>query len=617
MDDRRTLAEVVAGLGTSPTALQIAKAVRQLDGLGGDASGLKGLRLGVISSFTFDMLVRPLQVCGYCSGVRLDVYNAPYGQYMQELVNPQSGLHQYRPEVVLVAVRLQDVCPELYDRFSALSADDVMAITSRWQADLESALGTFRKLSAARILCTNYDLPAYPSLGLADRNAQPSQLGALRAMNAWLEGLGQRITNCHVVDIEAAAARVGRSRWVDPKLLYYARAPIAPEGHWEYAGEVLRVVRATSGMARKVLALDCDETLWGGILGDVGLNGIVLGPDYPGNAYRALQQRALDLFHRGVVLVVASKNELDNVKEVFAQHPEMVLRPEHIAYFAVNWQPKPENLKWAAEALNLGLDSFVFVDDHPVECAMMRELLPEVLTVQLPEDPAYFESTLARLNCFDQLALSAEDRQRGAMYAQEAARAEMKASAVDLESFYRGLAMKATITCNSAAQLGRIAQLTQRTNQFNMTTIRRTESEVRALMQRDDTEVVTLRLVDRFGDNGIVGVAVCRRQDEECVLDTFLMSCRVLGRTVEQTFVAWLARRALGAGARRIVGLYVPTKKNQPFGGFFESWGMHLERTEPNGAQRWVYELAPGASVLALPEWIDLEVVESEPVPDV
>jgi FkbH-like protein len=609
MTDRQTLAEVVATLGTSPTALQVAKALKQLDTLDAEAAGLKSIRLGVVSSFTFDLLVKPLVARGYADDLRLSVYNAPYGQFFQELVNPQSGLHQHRPDAILLAVRLQDVCPDLYLRFNALSAPDIDALVTRWRNDFAEALEAFRRHSAARVLCTNYELPAYPSLGLAERRTQPSQLATLQALNDWLYELGARIADFHVVDLDAAAARCGRAHWTDPKLMYYARAPIAADCYWEYAGEITRVLRAITGKARKVLALDCDETLWGGILGDVGPTGILLGQDYPGNAYVALQRRALELYHRGVVLVVASKNDPAMVKEVFTSHPEMVLRPEHIAWFAVNWQPKPENLKQAAAGLNLGLDSFVFLDDHPVECAMMRELAPEVLTVQLPEDPALFEQTLARLTCFDQLAVSAEDRQRGAMYAQEAARAELKASAGDLESFYRGLQMKATLAVNRQAQLGRIAQLTQRTNQFNMTTVRRTESEVLALMQQAGTDVVTLRLVDRFGDNGIVGLAISQRQAEECVLDTFLMSCRVLGRTVEQMFLSWVALRARQAGAMRLVGRFIPTKKNRSFGGFYESWGMKLEAADPDGSQRWVYDLTADGPALVLPPWIDVQVL--------
>lgn len=605
--DRQKLAQTAAELGDAPSSLQIAKAGKVLEALDASEAGLLDLRMGVVCSFTFDMLVRPLVVRGYCEGFRLTVYNAPYGQYVQELVNPASGLHACHPDVVLLALRLHDVCSVLYEGFNALNRETVEQAVSEWQQRLLSMLQAFRQTSSARILCTNYEQPAYPSLGLADRRSEPSQVRAIQRLNEWLFDLTGQVGDFHVVDIDSLAAVCGRARWVDPKLQLWARSPIRPEFHWAFAGEVMRVLRATTGRSRKVLALDCDNTLWGGVLGDVGIDGIALGHDYPGSAFVALQKRALELYHRGVVLVVASKNDPQNVREVFERHPEMILRPEHIACFAVNWEPKPGNLRQAAEILNLGLDSFVFVDDHPVECAMMRELLPEVLTVQLPEDPAAFESTLARLDCFDQLTVSEEDRSRGAMYRQEAARAELRAQAGDLESFFRGLEMKMCVVVNDEGHVPRAAQLTQRTNQFNMTTIRRTESDITALMRSNDAEVITLRLADRFGDHGIVGLAVVRRGSSDWVLETFLMSCRVLGRTVEQSFLAWIGRRAMAAGAARLVAHYRPTKKNTPFGRFYESCGLRAEESGADGAQRWALALEPGAPALAIPAWINCE----------
>ncbi|MCA9243399.1 MAG: HAD family hydrolase [Phycisphaerales bacterium] len=608
-DERRILADITAELGATPTALATTKAQRKLDALNADAAGLLERRVGVLASFTFDMLVPPLRTRAYTDGFRFDVYNAPYGQYLQELVNPASGLASHQPEIVLVAVRLQDACPELYYGFNSLTAERIDAICGQFQADLGGALRGFRSRSHARILLTNYEQPVYASLGLAEATAELSQGAVIGRMNAWLRSLADEIGAAYIVDIDQVAARCGHARWDNAKMRLLARAPIAPDCAWDYAGAVTRVVRAISGRAKKVLALDCDNTLWGGVLGDVGIEGIHLGHDYPGNAFRALQMRALELFHRGVVLVVASKNELSNVKQVFETHPEMVLRPEHIAFFGVNWEPKPGNLRRAAEVLNLGLDSFVFLDDHEVECAMMREMAPEVLTVQMPGDPADYEHTLARLDCFDNLTISAEDRQRGAMYKQEAERAELRQGATDLDTFYHGLEMRAIMARNDAAGLARAAQLTQRTNQFNMTTIRRTESDVLALMNAADSDVVTMRLVDRFGDNGIVGMAIVTREGDDAVLDTFLMSCRVLGRTVEQTLVAWLGREAMARGAKRLVGRYIPTKKNTPFGKFYESVGMTLE-SDSGETQLWVCPLDEASPTLRLPGYIDIEVQE-------
>lgn len=605
--ERQIWAQTAATLADGAATLQVAKALRAFDALDAAAAGLNPLKIAVAASFTFEPLIKPLAARGYFDRFRLNIYNGPYGQHVQELMNPASGLARHDADALLVAVRLEDACPDLYERFAALSASRIASITASWKAEFESALLGFRQRSKARVLCTNYCLPAFPSLGLADVSSNPSQIGTILELNAWLSDLATRVGNMHVIDIDGVAARCGRERWTDPRMRLLARVPIAAEFHWEFASAIVRVLRAVSGASKKVLALDADNTLWGGVLGDVGRDGVQLGHDYPGNAYVAFQRRALELFHRGVVLVVASKNERANVLDVFENHAEMVLRPEHIAHFAVNWEPKPENLRRAAAALNLGLDSFVFVDDHPVECAMMRELAPEVLTIQLPEDPALHERALARLDCFDQLTLSEEDRRRGAMYREEAARAELRASVPDLESFYRSLDMTLQLARNDPGQLARIAQLTQRTNQFNMTTIRRTESDVAVLMERGDADVVTMRLTDRFGDNGIVGLAIVERRGDEHVFDSFMMSCRVLGRTVEQTFMGWLGRAAQAAGAKRLVGRYIRTKKNEPFGRFFESWGMVRDGSEADGAERWVFLLRPDSPQLALPDWMRIE----------
>ncbi len=423
MDDpRKNVAELVAALPEAPTVLDIAKVFRQLEAVDLGEAGLKPLKLALVSSFTSDMLIEPLIVRGYGDGFQISVYNSPFGQYMQEMLNPTSGLHQFAPDVVFFAVRLQDACPDLYNSFNSLKSKSLQTIVTRWKTDWLNALQAFRAKSEALILCANYEQPPYPSLGLADTGSEPSQQATIADLNVWLRGLAQEIGNFYIADIDNLAARCGRSRWTEPRMWFLARSAIAPAFSWDYVGEIIRLLRAVRGRSRKVLALDCDNTLWGGILGEVGFSGISLGHDSPGNTYVAFQTRALELYHRGVVLIIASKNENSAVMEVFEHHPEMVLRPKHISYFGINWNPKPENLQKAASVLNLGLDSFVFIDDSQVECAMVRSMLPEVLAVCLPEEPAEAENTLARLNCFDQLTISAEDRKRGQMYRQEASR---------------------------------------------------------------------------------------------------------------------------------------------------------------------------------------------------
>ena len=605
----KKLADLVAALPPAPTVLDVSKFLTQLKSTDLSQANLRPIKLALVSSFTFDLLIDPLVAHGYCDGFEISVYNAPFGQYMQDILNPASGLYQFAPDVVFFAVRLQDVCPDLYYSFNSLDTVSSQKLTARWQTDWLSALKTFRSNSDALILCTNYEQPAYPSLGLADADSEPSQCATILNQNIWLRGLTQEIADFHIVDIDAFAARHGRAHFTQPRMWFLARSAIAPDLTWDYVGQIIRLLRAARGRVRKVLALDCDNTLWGGVLGELSSSGIALGHDFPGSAYVAFQRRILELYHRGVVLIVSSKNDHLAVMDVFENHPEMLLRPEYISYFGINWEPKPQSLAQAATALNLGLDSFVFIDDSPVECAMVRSILPEVLSVCLPEDPADFATTLARLDCFDQLSVSAEDRKRGTMYRQEASRSELKTSVKDLETFYHELAMTATVSRNDLYTASRAAQLTQRTNQFNMTTIRRTESELSELISAASHDVYTLRLQDRFGDNGIVGLAIVEHKDKEDCLETFLMSCRVLGRTVETAFLSWLLNRSLSSKATRLTALYRPTAKNAQFADFYKSSGLQLaDDDESQNTQKWSYDLPPGSAELHLPPWIEINL---------
>lgn len=607
------LAEAIAQWPDPPSAVQVTRLARHI-ARGGDESGRLRLRLGIASSFTFDFMVNPLLVRSYCEGFQLSAYVSPFGQYAQDLIDPQSALHRHAPDALLVAIRWQDALPALSERFNSLTSAEIDGAVTEWKRHFSSMLSAFRDRSSALILCTNYEQPAYLNLGLADRSAAKSQRRIIEELNDWLYQVATELGRMSIVDVDAAAARCGRENWIDPKLELLARSPVAAAHHWNYAGEFLRVLRAMTGKVRKVLALDCDNTLWGGVLGDVGRDGVALGHDYPGSAYRALQLRALELQQRGVVLVVASKNDRAAVQDVFENHREMILRPEHISYFAVDWNPKPQNLKQAAAVLNLGLDSFVFLDDHPVECDMMRQMLPDVVTVQLPKDPALFERTLSRLNCFDQLVVSAEDRSRASMYRQEAQRAELKEQAPDLESFYHSLRMIMSIGIDDTSQVARAAQLTQRTNQFNMTTIRRSEVEIRDLMTSPTFHVYSLSLEDRFGDNGIVGLAIVETAVEEWMIETFLMSCRVLGRTVEHAFLQWIAEQARASGAPRLGAKYSRSKKNASFAGFYESCGMTKAVESAAEGEVWYFDLSLAATNRAIPDWIQLKVEKESTV---
>lgn len=606
--DQAAAAALLADLEAAPTVARIAEAARRLrphrESLTRTAA-----RVACVSSFTFDPIVPSLELQGLRAGIAIEPYVAPFAQYERELIDASSGLNSFQPDVVILAVRLQDVGPDLYEGFNALSADAATRVIDERIERLGSALATFRGRSKAHILIQNYDQPAVPALGIADRGGPGTQSAAIARANRALGDLANSLDNIRVMDYDALVARHGRAGWTDPRLALFARIPVAPRHHWVLAGFYVRHLRPLYGLTRKVLALDADHTLWGGVVGDVGIDGIALGPDYPGNAYVAFQKRVLDLHHRGVILCLASKNEPGIVEEVFARHPGMVLRPDHIAAMRVNWNPKPDNLRELADDLNLGLDSFVFVDDSPVECEMMRTSLPEVMTVRLPSEPAEYARVIESLDCFDQWAVSAEDRRRSKLYRADTHRRRARAAAIDLPTFYRGLTMRISFFVDNPAHVARAAQMTNRTNQFNMNTVRCTEDDIRRFMDADDHHVVTLVLLDRFGDNGVVGLAVVRRGQGAWILPLMLMSCRVLGRTVEQTFVGWIAEQARAAGARQLIGEVVPTAKNKPFAGFYESLGF-VAGPACEGRQQWTWSLDHAETTA--PDWFEIDVKRPE-----
>jgi FkbH-like protein len=347
-------------------------------------------------------------------------------------------------------------------------------------------------------------------------------------------------------------------------LWHHAKQEIAPVAVPWAGDQVARVLAALRGLSRKALVLDLDNTLWGGVIGDDGLDGIVLGQgSATGEAFVALQRYLKRLASRGVLLAVSSKNDRATAQAVFREHPEMVLRLGDIAVFEANWEDKPSALRRIAAELNLGLDALAFLDDNPAERALARRTLPEVAVPEPPDAPELFAQTLSDAGLFEPVAVTADDLCRGAHYAANVRRAEAQESATDLESFIRDLDMTLTVGAFKPADLARITQLVNKTNQFNLTTRRYTEPEIRALAAEPDTLALAARLSDRFGDNGLIAVVIARRaQDGDLDIETWLMSCRVIGRRVEHALLAALMERARLAGYRRLIGHYFATSRN-------------------------------------------------------
>jgi FkbH-like protein len=346
------------------------------------------------------------------------------------------------------------------------------------------------------------------------------------------------------------------------------------------ASRIVSHIVATQGLSRKCLVLDSDNTLWGGIIGEDGIDGIHIGPDCPGREYLDFQKAILELYEQGVILAINSKNNLDDVMQVLNVHPHMLLREKHFASIQVNWEPKPQNMERIARQINIGLDSLVFIDDNPAERQLMRQFMPQVETLEMPDNPAFYARALRETSFFARAYLTEEDKNRGQVYAAQRQRESLQQSCVTLEDFLKSLEMVVSIRSAGRKDIKRVAQLTQRTNQFNLTTRRYTEADITAMTQNPDWRIYVLGLKDKFGDNGTVGLAITEVKAGCWHLDTFLMSCRVIGRQAEDALVDRICHDAAEAGCVSISAEYIPTAKNNLAADFWDKMGFIRENTD-------------------------------------
>ncbi len=547
---------------------QAARELRQLH------EQLRTVRVALLSSYTINSLVSYLEVEAARKGFGADVYVGPFNAVTQELLDPASGCLAHQPDVVFIAQQLGDICPPLANDHLTLSAPQIEDYVQGIVSGLVSAIGGFRKQSQSAVVVHNFALPVYTLLGVYEAMAQGSQTETIRTLNARLADALREIAGVYVLDFDRLCAEIGYRNAFDDKMWHLGRAPLSAQAMPALARAQATFVQAALGKPRKCLVLDLDNTLWGGIVGEDGVAGIKLGQTYPGSVFRQFQQTILQLYRQGVILAINSKNNRADVDEVFKSHPDMLLKPEHFASIRINWQNKPRNMVEIADELSIGIDSLVFFDDNPAERAAMQQALPQVMVLEVPDDPMQFSNVLLKSGAFEKLSFTEEDRRRGEMYREQVVRRDLESSAASLEDFYRDLQMTATIRPVDGFAFPRVVDLIHKTNQFNLTTRRHSAGQVSDMLADPNYGVFSLQVADRFGDNGIVGVAIMHLQGAVATLDTMLMSCRVIGRTVETAFLRFLADWAKERGASRIEGEFIPTAKNAPAADFYPQHGF-------------------------------------------
>jgi FkbH-like protein len=563
---------------------KLAKVIAKARSDGKSLDPLVPFRLAVLSNSTIDLTV-PAQVASAARhGIALEVVQPSYDQVAQEALTPGSMVNASMPDAVLFALD-----------YRALPLKLSLGNAEAAAATVQGAIGYLRALrdgirSNSKAVCIfqSFAPPVEPLFGSLDRVLPGTMRSIIDSINRELTALVFGSGDV-LLDVASLAEIVGLADWHDTQLWNLGRFSFTQELIPLYSDHVARTIAALRGKSRKALILDLDNTVWGGVIGDDGLEGIQIAQgDARGEAHLAVQRMALDLRQRGIVLAVSSKNTDEVAREPFEKHPEMLLKLDHIAVFQANWEDKATNIQAIAKELSLGLDAMAFLDDNPAERALVRQLLPQVAVPELPEEPAWYARTLAAAGYFEAVTFANEDLQRAGFYLDNARRASLQKQAGDVDAYLASLDMTITFQPFDATGRARIVQLINKSNQYNLTTRRYAEPEV--IDAEIDPQVFTLqvRLADIFGDNGMISVVICRPGEPGAwEIDTWLMSCRVLGRKVEQMVLCEVLEHARRAGIHKLSGSYLPTERNKLVIDHYSRLGFTKVAEEDSGHTRW------------------------------
>jgi FkbH-like protein len=532
---------------------------------------LLDVRIAILGGSTTTEVADLLEILLLEKGIRPLIYQSSYNKYFEEAVMDPAELVRFRPDVVYVhtsSINIQefpalDIPESQLDRYVGAETNRFAAI---WSAVPEKIGGL--------LVQNNFELPTCRVLGNLDCVSPGGQVRFINCLNHEFAKEANLRSRFVIHDLNGIAAMVGLAQFHDPKRWYSYKIFSTPAGSLAMAQSLAAVIASAYGLTRKVLALDLDNTLWGGVIGDDGPDRIKIGKDTPeGEAYTAFQRYCLQLRDRGVILAVCSKNEEGIALQGF-KHPDSILKRHHISAFRANWQPKPDNLQAIARELNIGLDSIVFVDDNPAERELVRAQLPSVAVPDIGQDVAEYANILEQYRYFETVSLSREDLNRSQQYEMNAQRAQEQSQFADYGEFLDSLGMVAEIAALKPVYLERIAQLVNKTNQFNLTTKRLTISDVERIASDPGHITLYAKLVDKFGDNGLVSVIIGRRVQEAVHLDLWLMSCRVLKRDMELAMLDSLVSTCLQQGVREIYGYYIRTEKNALVAEHYRSLGF-------------------------------------------
>ncbi len=531
----------------------------------------KEIRLAVLGNCATQFLSASIQGYGKLSGINLNVMDADYDQMDAQLLDPLSETYKFKPDSILLWISTEKLYEEFLDmektERTAFAEACIGRITRYWELISQNA--------GARILQANFSEIDDKAFGNYSCKVEESFLFQMRKLNFLL---GQSMTgrgDVYPVDLLSIQIQLGQKQYGKAALYYSSKIPVAMEAYPYVAKAVVDVLNALEGKIKKCVVCDLDNTLWGGVIGDDGLGGIEIGELGRGHAFTNFQRWLKQLKDHGIILAVCSKNEEAAAREPFEKHEEMVLRLSDISVFVANWEDKASNIRLIQQSLNIGMDSIVFLDDNVFERELVRRMIPDIEVPELPEDPALYVSYLQECNYFETASCTPENQDRTRMYQEEFERKKLERTFENLDDYLKSLEMHGAARPFEPVRFARIAQLTQRSNQFNLRTVRYTEDDIKRISEDEGYLTLYFTLKDRLGDYGLVSVVMMKKTGEkEAFIDTWLTSCRVLKRGMEEYAVNHMVETARKHGIKTLLAEYIPTDKNKMVSGLYRAMGF-------------------------------------------
>lgn len=545
----------------------------------------KKIRIAFLGSFTLNGFEETIQV--QCSEEKINciTYNAPYNQYNQEILNKNSDLYKFNPDIIFFLIDNRTILDNLFYFPYEYSEEDRKKFVDEKYLELKNLIKTISENLQSKLVITNFVIPTYSPFGIFESKVEFGLKDIVLDLNKKLKELCKNQDSVYLYDFNSFVTKFGERNVLEYKKMFFGDIKISFDTIPYLIYEFVGYLKPLLGLNKKCIVLDLDNTLWGGIVGEEGFEGIKLGPDPAGRPFVEFQRVLKSLLKSGIILAINSTNNSEDAMKVIKEHPHMVLKEEDFACLKINWNDKIANMKDIAKELNIGLDSMVFFDDDPVNRELIKMSIPEIKTIDLPQDPSSYALILRDLNDFNVLKITDDDFKRAKMYSQEQERHDLESTTKNLDEYLKKLDIKVKVRLADKFSIPRISQLSLKTNQFNLTTKRYQEEEIKEFAKDDKMIVGCAEVEDKFGESGITNIFIIKKNNEEWILDTFLLSCRIIGRGIEEGILGKIIEMAKKEGVKKIKAQFIPTQKNKPAENFLSNYGFQKE------GKYWIFSL--------------------------